>query len=169
MNHMLHIAATTQIRLDTAGRAYYRRKLAAGQDPHGSHALPETTDLRRRLPPARRRRATARCERNETAAAGGWRGPGRALRGALTSSAADLHTRTSALRISHFPDPHTDATGRHDRLRTPSRLRLPSHAPARRSRQGGAPHRTNDLDGDKRRRTLQGAESGPLDNRGEPV
>ncbi|WP_342778823.1 transposase [Phytoactinopolyspora halophila] len=31
MNHMLHIAATTQIRLDTSGRAYYRRKLAAGK------------------------------------------------------------------------------------------------------------------------------------------
>ena len=30
MNH-LHIAAATQIRLDTEGRAYYRRKLAAGK------------------------------------------------------------------------------------------------------------------------------------------
>ena len=71
MNHMLHIAAVTQIRLDTEGRAYYRRKLAAGKTPHGSHALPETADLRRRLPPARRRR-TRLAERD---------GPGRALRG----------------------------------------------------------------------------------------
>lgn len=31
MNHMIHIAATTQIRLDTPGRDYYRRKLAAGK------------------------------------------------------------------------------------------------------------------------------------------
>jgi transposase len=31
MNHMIHIAATTQIRLDTEGRAYYRRKLADGK------------------------------------------------------------------------------------------------------------------------------------------
>ena len=31
MNHMIHIAAATQIRLDTDGRAYYRRKLAAGK------------------------------------------------------------------------------------------------------------------------------------------
>jgi hypothetical protein len=31
MNHMTYIAATTQIRLDTEGRAYYRRKLAAGK------------------------------------------------------------------------------------------------------------------------------------------
>jgi transposase len=31
MNHMIHIAAVSQIRLDTPGRAYYRRKLAAGK------------------------------------------------------------------------------------------------------------------------------------------
>jgi transposase len=31
MNHMLHIAAVTQIRLDTQGRTYYRRKRAAGK------------------------------------------------------------------------------------------------------------------------------------------
>ena len=30
-NHVLHIAAVSQIRLDTEGRAYYRRKLAAGK------------------------------------------------------------------------------------------------------------------------------------------
>jgi len=28
---MLHIAATAQVRLDTPGRGYYRRKLAAGK------------------------------------------------------------------------------------------------------------------------------------------
>ena len=31
MNHMLHIAAATQARLDTEGRAYYRRKLTEGK------------------------------------------------------------------------------------------------------------------------------------------
>ena len=31
MNHMIHIAAATQIRLDTEGRAYYRRKLAGAK------------------------------------------------------------------------------------------------------------------------------------------
>jgi transposase len=31
INHMLHIAAAAQVRLDTEGRAYYRRKLAAGK------------------------------------------------------------------------------------------------------------------------------------------
>jgi len=33
MNHMLHIAAVTQIRLDTEGRAYYRHKRAADKKP----------------------------------------------------------------------------------------------------------------------------------------
>ena len=28
---MIHIAAATQIRLDTRGRAYHRRKIAAGR------------------------------------------------------------------------------------------------------------------------------------------
>ena len=31
MNHVLHIAAATQIMLDTPCRAYYRRKFAAGK------------------------------------------------------------------------------------------------------------------------------------------
>ena len=30
---MIHIAAACQIRLDTPGRAYYRRKLSAGKRP----------------------------------------------------------------------------------------------------------------------------------------
>ncbi|BBH18568.1 hypothetical protein Back2_28670 [Nocardioides baekrokdamisoli] len=33
MNHVIHIAAIVQIRRDTEGRAYYRRKLAAGKTP----------------------------------------------------------------------------------------------------------------------------------------
>ena len=71
MNHMIHIAAISQIRLDTPGRAYYRRKLAARQDQARSAALPQAQDLRRPLPPTPRRRPSpsARC------------GPGRALRG----------------------------------------------------------------------------------------
>lgn len=31
MNRMIHIAAITQIRLETEGRTYYRRKLANGK------------------------------------------------------------------------------------------------------------------------------------------
>jgi hypothetical protein len=33
MNHMIHIVAISQIRLDTEGRAYYRRKRAEGKKP----------------------------------------------------------------------------------------------------------------------------------------
>lgn len=33
VNHMIHIAAISQIRLDTEGRAYYRRKRAEGKRP----------------------------------------------------------------------------------------------------------------------------------------
>src|SRR5215204_5836904 len=33
MNHMIHIAAISQIRLDTDGRTYYRRKRADGKRP----------------------------------------------------------------------------------------------------------------------------------------
>ena len=33
MNHVLYMAAFVQLRHDTAGRAYYRRKLAAGKTP----------------------------------------------------------------------------------------------------------------------------------------
>ena len=33
MNHMIHIAAVTQLRLDTDGRAYYRRKRTEGKKP----------------------------------------------------------------------------------------------------------------------------------------
>jgi len=33
MNHMIHVAAVTQLRLDTEGRAYYRRKRAENKKP----------------------------------------------------------------------------------------------------------------------------------------
>jgi transposase len=33
VNHMIHIAAISQLRLDTDGRAYYRRKRAEGKHP----------------------------------------------------------------------------------------------------------------------------------------
>jgi transposase len=39
MNHMIHIAAVTQLRLDTDGRAYYRRKLAEGKTPGSMRCL----------------------------------------------------------------------------------------------------------------------------------
>ena len=118
---MLHIAAATQIRLDTPGRAYYRRKLADGQDPDGSHALPQTTDLRRRLPAARRRRPHADKRREH--------GPGRALRGVSRiqrgrPAPAHRHfgsatSRTRATDATTAPGPRKPtAKPSHDRLTT---------------------------------------------------
>ena len=103
MNHMIHIAAISQIRLDTPGRVYYRRKLAAGQDTPRSAALPQAQDLRRHLPPAPRRRPSRRrC------------GPGRALRGVSRIQRGRLAPATSTLRISHSRTRNTDATPDHD-------------------------------------------------------
>ncbi len=56
LNCCLHIMAITQIRLDGPGRTYYQRKRAERQKPQRSPALPETTPVRHRLPPAPQRR-----------------------------------------------------------------------------------------------------------------
>ena len=69
MNHMIHIAATTQIRLDTDGRAYYRRKLAAGKT-----RMEAMRCLKRRISDALYRQLVADARTC-------WHGPGRALRG----------------------------------------------------------------------------------------
>ena len=71
MNHMIHIAAISQIRLDTDGRAYYRRKRAEGKKP-----LEAIRCLKRRISDAIYRQLLADAEPKQT-----WRGSGRALRG----------------------------------------------------------------------------------------
>ena len=70
MNHMIHIAAVTQLRLDTEGRAYYRRKRAAGKKPQEALRC-----LKRRISDAIYRQLVADAQRAD------WHGPGRALRG----------------------------------------------------------------------------------------
>jgi len=61
LNHALHIAAISQIRHPgTEGRTYYERKVAEGKTPQGRHPGPQAPQQRRRLPPATRRRPTAR-------------------------------------------------------------------------------------------------------------
>ena len=72
-NHVIHIAAVSQIRLDTPGRAYYRRKLAAGKTrwkpcaaSSGGSPTPSIVSSRRRQDDRHRRPG---------------RGSGRALRG----------------------------------------------------------------------------------------
>jgi transposase len=73
LNHVLYIAAFVRL------AARYRRpgllpaQARRRQDPHGSHALPEATLVRRRLPAAARRQPAQ--------PSGGRGGPGRAQRG----------------------------------------------------------------------------------------
>jgi hypothetical protein len=68
-----------------------------GQGIPGRVAVPETSPVRRGLPPARRGRI------GTSLGAGG--GPG-ALGTRLHSGVTDLICRTSVLRISHSPNPH---------------------------------------------------------------
>jgi transposase len=88
MNHMLHIVATTQIRLDTPGRAYYRRKLAAGKT-----RMEAMRCLKRRLSDAIYRQLTT----DQAAALVTGAGPGGHCGASQDSSAVDLppHIDTS--------------------------------------------------------------------------
>ena len=58
MNHMIHIAAISQIRLDTEGRTYYRRKLGAGKT-----TLEALRCLKRRISDALYRQLVADADR----------------------------------------------------------------------------------------------------------
>ncbi|QSR26874.1 IS110 family transposase [Nocardioides aromaticivorans] len=80
INHMLHMAALSQIRLDTDGRAYYRRKRSAGK----TH-LEALRCLKRRISDAVYRQLL-----DDTAAAVG-AGPGGQGGTSQESSAADSH------------------------------------------------------------------------------
>ena len=153
LNHVLHIAAIVQIRHDTEGRAYYRRKLAEAKTP-----MEALRCLKRRLSDAVYRQLvadadTARCQTAEAERGG----PGRALGGVFTiQRGRPVHpghrlfgSATSRTR-SHRRYPPTSTAAK-----THAGSGSALHATTRRSRQGGAPHRTNDLDGDKRRRTLR--------------
>jgi hypothetical protein len=83
MNHMIHIAAVTQLRLDTDGRAYYRRKRAEGKKP-----LEAIRCLKRRISDAIYRQlvADAKSFFDDLGAS-----PGGHCGASLTSSAADFH------------------------------------------------------------------------------
>jgi transposase len=79
VNHMIHIAAVTQIRLDTEGRAYYRRKRAEGKKP-----MEAMRCLKRRISDAIYRQLVADAQRVESADPGGHCGASQ------KSSAVDL-------------------------------------------------------------------------------
>ena len=81
--HVLYIAGIVQLRNDTAGRAYYRRKLAAGKTP-----MEAMRCLRRRLSDAVYRQLAADATGQEEASPGGHPGA------SLISSAAGLSPDT---------------------------------------------------------------------------
>ena len=85
MNHVIHIAAIVQLRHDTDGRAYYRRKLAAGKTP-----MEALRCLKRRISDVIYRQLVADQTTREA-------GPGGHCGATQESSAADLppHIGTS--------------------------------------------------------------------------
>ena len=104
---MIHIAATTQNRLDTPGRAYYRRKLAAGKSRREAMRC-----LKRRVSDVLYRQLRADAARSVDAGPGGHRGA------ALQSSAAGFH-------------PHTGTSDQP--LPGPAATTLPAHATPRKT------------------------------------
>ncbi|HEY6742128.1 MAG TPA: transposase, partial [Lapillicoccus sp.] len=115
LNHVLYIAAFVQLRHDTAGRAYCRRKLAAGKTP-----MEAMRCLKGRLSDAVYRQLLAdnqhdaASQPNETPLEAG---PGGHSGATLTSSAADLTphigtfgSATTRVRTSGATRPTTDPT-----------------------------------------------------------
>ena len=83
MNHVLHVAAVVQIRHDTEGRSYYRRKLAAGKAP-----MEALRCLKRRLSDVVYRQLVADAQRDQQQVGAD---PGGHCGATLQSSAVDLH------------------------------------------------------------------------------
>ena len=109
VNHMLHIAATTQIRNDTAGRAYYRRKLAAGKTP-----MEAMRCLKRRISDAVYRQLIADAQAADIATESespeqrlddDGAGSGGQSGASEESSAADLHTPVIGSSDQPQPEP----------------------------------------------------------------
>lgn len=112
MNHMLHIAAATQVRLDTEGRAYYRRKLAAGKT-----RMEAMRCLKRRISDAVYRQlvADARRAQHLEPTVAGETGPGGHCGASQESSAVDLppHIDTSDQPLPGPAQPTLQPTSRH--------------------------------------------------------
>lgn len=153
------MAAIAQIRLDTAGRRYYRRKLEEAKTRKEARRC-----LKRRLSDMVYRQLIAEAMLTEHATIGAYEphvgaGP-EGTRGRHPHPSRPTCTlRSSALRISHNPNPQHRATRPPRPPDTPGSFGSPLTASARRSRQRGAPHRTSAVDGDKHWRTLGGAET----------
>jgi transposase len=98
LNHVLHIAAIVQIRHDTEGRAYYRRKLADGKTP-----MEALRCLKRRLSDAVYRQLVADAQVDEAVELEA--GPGGHSGASSQSSAADLSTPVIGSSDQPLPEP----------------------------------------------------------------
>jgi len=98
MNHVIHVAAIVQIRHDTAGRAYYRRKLADSKTP-----MEALRCLKRRISDAVYRRLVA--DAQTTSDADLKAGPGGHSGASSQSSAADLLTPAIGSSDQPLPGP----------------------------------------------------------------
>jgi transposase len=87
MNHMIHVAAATQVRLETEGRAYYLRKIAAGKTRREAMRC-----LKRRISDAIYRQL--RADAQATLAVNEEAGPGGHGGASQISSAAGSHPHT---------------------------------------------------------------------------
>jgi transposase len=87
VNHMIHIAAISQLRVDSEGRAYYRHKRADGKRP-----LEAIRCLKRRISDAIYRQLVADAAVAQTEGKGA--GPGGHRGASLQSSAAGSHPPT---------------------------------------------------------------------------
>ncbi len=114
---MLHIAAATQARLDTEGRAYYRRKLAEGKT-----RMEAIRCLKRRISDAVYRQLLTDARTAEDTAIE--TGPGGHSGATLTSSAVDLppHIDTSDQPLPAPANPTlqlSTPTRKHPRTKAP--------------------------------------------------
>ncbi len=104
INHVLHIMAIVQLRNDTAGRAYYRRKVAAGKTP-----MEALRALKRRLSDVVYRQLVA--DALAVQSAGREADPGGHVGARTESSADDLATPMVVSSDTSLPGPATT----HDR------------------------------------------------------
>jgi hypothetical protein len=149
LNHVLYMAGIVQLRNDTEGRTYYRRRCAEAKT-----SLEALRCLKRRLSDVVYRQLVA--DAKAPAATLEETGPGGHSGATLSSSATDL---TPDIGSSDKPQPgpapeHVTQPGADSEdLRFEDSRHI---ATTRRRCQRGAPHRTNDVDTDQRRRTLDG-------------
>jgi transposase len=100
LNRVLHIMAIVQIRHDTEGRAYYRRKLAAGKTP-----MEALRCLKRRLSDAVYRQLTADADRHREAGPGGHSGATLKSSAASPTPAADSSDKSLPGPAERQPTP----------------------------------------------------------------